>query len=589
MLDKFEHFGLLTSGFTFDESESELLFRFRILNYFLLIGALFSGIIGFLGEIGVMKIGSIQPRADFVYAVINLYLLLKLRQSKKLFSIIAWLEVSSLFILVLVALVTVQTDEFRMVWFYIVAYFSYLLLNIFAGIFFTSLSIISILSANHFMNLHLSDTAIYTAAFGLIVIGILSWASVSQLNEYERLQLIQNRKLKKNVKELDDALSEAKEASKIKNMFLANMSHEIRTPMNGMLTFVQAMRTTNMDQTQLSYLRSIEQSGNLLKTLIDDLLDLSSIEAGKVKINPKVVKVQDILDNVLLQVDPLFQGDGTKLISPHGNEVKFTYGLDDSVPKYIVADGTRLAQVIVNLINNARKFTEQGEIKLNINGQMKDDESFNLLIEVNDTGAGIPSDKVEAIFETFHQLSEDRVHNSGAGLGLSISKNIIEAMNGSIRLHSVVGKGSQFVIDTVFPVAKYESHQSPPQNVSTSKFTVLLVEDDKISRFAVKTLLEHQGHDVIIAENGKQAIDMLKQRTVDVILMDVYMPELNGIEATEIIKSERLSQAPIIGMTASVMLYERDNYFKAGMDALLEKPISFGQLVETINQQIAGS
>ena len=155
MIKKFENFGLLTSGFTFDESESDQIFRYRILNYFLLIGAITAALIGWLGEIGVMKIGEIMPRADFVYATLNVYLILKLRQSREHFTNIAWVEVSSLFILIVIALVTVETDEFRMVWFYIIAYFSYLLLNIFAGIFFTSLSIIAILAANQIIDLHL--------------------------------------------------------------------------------------------------------------------------------------------------------------------------------------------------------------------------------------------------------------------------------------------------------------------------------------------------------------------------------------------------------------------------------------------------
>ena len=315
MFRRFKKFGLLTSGFTFDESESDLLFRFRILNYFLLIGAFFTALIG---------------------------------------------------LLIVIALVTVETDEFRMVWFYIVAYFSYLLLNILAGIFFTSLSIIVILFANYFMDLHLSETAIYTAVFGLVVIGILSWASVTQLNEYERRQLIQHKKLKKNVKELDRALTEAKEADKIKSLFLANISHEIRTPMNGMMTFAQVLRTTELDQKQISYLNSIEQSGKLLKTLIDDLLDISSIEAGKLKISTKPVKVRSILDDALLQTQPLFDKKTIYYDTSNGDEIEFTYKLNDNVPDYIVADDVRLTQVIVNLISNARKFTKSGHVDLTI-------------------------------------------------------------------------------------------------------------------------------------------------------------------------------------------------------------------------------
>lgn len=588
MFRRFKKFGLLTSGFTFDESESDLLFRFRILNYFLLIGAFFTALIGLLGEAGIMEIGVIQPRADFVYAALSLFLMLKLRENKQYFEKVAWVQVASLFILIVIALVTVETDEFRMVWFYIVAYFSYLLLNILAGIFFTSLSIIVILFANYFMDLHLSETAIYTAVFGLVVIGILSWASVTQLNEYERRQLIQHKKLKKNVKELDRALTEAQEANKIKSLFLANMSHEIRTPMNGMMTFAQVLRTTELDQKQISYLNSIEQSGKLLKTLIDDLLDISSIEAGKLKISTKPVKVRSILDDALLQTQPLFDKKTIYYDTSNGDEIEFTYKLNDNVPDYIVADDVRLTQVIVNLISNARKFTKSGHVDLTIGGNMVAENSFNLHIEVCDTGVGIPRDKIDAIFETFHQLSEERIQNTGVGLGLPISKKIIEAMNGSIQVQSTVGKGTKFLIDIVFPVAQYDSHKTVSSDTPLQKITALLVEDDKISRFAVKSLLENKGHDVVIAENGKQALDLLKERDVDVILMDVHMPELNGVEATKFIKAEKLTNAPIIGMTASVMQAERESYFEAGMDALLEKPIHIDRLIELIKRNING-
>jgi CheY-like chemotaxis protein/nitrogen-specific signal transduction histidine kinase len=396
----------------------------------------------------------------------------------------------------------------------------------------------------------------------------------------------QNKKLKKSVKELDNALAEAKSANEIKNLFLANMSHEIRTPLNGMLTVAQAMKTTGLDRTQSSYIDSIEQSGTVLKSLINDLLDLSSIEADKVKINAEAVKVRKIIDDVLLQVESLFQ-DNKELDGRLSDEIKFTYSIDLSVPEYIVADGIRLGQVIVNLISNARKFTKNGGVELKIGGEMADTDHFNLCIEVSDTGEGIPADKLDAIFENFHQLSENRTHNSGVGLGLPISKKIIDAMNGAIRVESSPGKGTKFIIDAIFPIAESGPQISKSQNASIHGITILLVDDDEISRYAVKTLLENQGTNVITADNGNQAIETLKEKTVDAILMDVYMPVLNGIEATEIIKSEKLSIAPIIGITASVMLVEREQYFIAGMDALLEKPIIIDQLIEIISHKIS--
>ena len=161
-------------------------------------------------------------------------------------------------------------------------------------------------------------------------------------------------------------------------------------------------------------------------------------------------------------------------------------------------------------------------------------------------------------------------------------------MSGAIQVQSTVGKGTKFLIDIVLPVAQYDAHKSAITDVPLHKITALLVEDDKISRFAVKTLLENKGHDVVIADNGKQALDLLKQKTVDVILMDVHMPELDGIEATKIIKQEKLTNAPVIGMTASVMQAERESYFEAGMDAFLEKPIHIDQLIGLIKRNLNG-
>ncbi|WP_455198305.1 ATP-binding protein [Kaarinaea lacus] len=586
MFKKLAQYQLLTSGFNFDDSESYLLFRFRVLNYFLLIGAFFATLIGLLGEIGIMNIGVIQPRADFIYAAVNIFLLLTLRQNKGYYNKIALAETISLYLLIVTAMVTVETDEFRMVWFYIVAYCSYLLLNITGGIVFTALSIASIIVANSLMDLNLTETAIYTAVFGLIVIGILSWASVTQLNEYELLRMIQNKKLKKSVDELDIALTEANEANKIKSIFLANMSHEIRTPMNGMLTLAQVLRTTDLDKKQLSYLKSIEHSGELLKNLIDDILDISSIEAGKLKISPRTINVRSLVNDALIQLSPQFDPKQLSDTNTDVEKVSIKCNVDDNVPDYIIVDEVRLNQVIINLISNARKFTKQGEVKLSITGNTVNADKINLHIEVSDTGIGIPEDKLSVIFESFHQLSEDRSQNKGIGLGLPISKKIIEAMGGTINVESEVGVGTRFIVDVVVSVPDLDIKPSVGPETSLHSIHALLVEDDKISRFAVKTLLEGKGHTVICAENGKEALEILAHQTVDVILMDIHMPELNGIESTKRIKLKKLSTAPIIGMTASVMQTERESYFEAGMDALLEKPLKLEQLIELIKRNL---
>jgi CheY-like chemotaxis protein len=223
-----------------------------------------------------------------------------------------------------------------------------------------------------------------------------------------------------------------------------------------------------------------------------------------------------------------------------------------------------------------------------MNGHVKYDDFYNLHIEVTDTGIGIPKNKIKSIFEPFQQLSPNRIYNKGVGLGLPICKRIIEAMNGKVEVESVEGKGTKFSLDIIFPIGDINKieKESKTTDVSLKQIKILLVEDDQISRLAVKTWLGDKGHEVVIAENGKQAVDYLEENRVDVILMDVHMPEMDGVEATEIIKDKNLSAAPIIGMTASVMNQERKSYVEAGMDVLIEKPINFDKLVGIIKEKL---
>lgn len=566
----------LSSGFEFDPIESHLQFRFRTLNYFMAIAMFFGGLLGAFGLLGIMNIGAVQPVTNIVYGFYNLALIFLLRRNKLWFRKVAWAQVIASLLVFAVALVTVLHDEFRIAWFYVAIYLAYMLLGERAGNILTFVSILLIVLMHYYLDLQLSNTAIETAVFSLIVFGLLSRVYNTQIKNYETQLQNNNDELELGIKKLDVALEDANMANKTKSLFLANISHEIRTPMNGMLSLIQVMQTTNLDEKQRDYLYSIERSGSILVRLIDDLLDLSRVESGKLEINTKAFNVWEFIEDILLQSEYLFDD----------KNVNFNVNVSNELPSHLISDEVRLKQVIVNLINNAVKFTSEGEVNLVVNGGPLGNH-FKLHVEVNDTGMGIPEDKIETIFEPFQQLST-RIYNKGVGLGLPISKKIIDALGGKIKITSSLGKGSSFILDFFFPIAEKDSidNLNTEKPIELDAITILLVEDDNISRLAVNSWLKDKGHKVILAEDGKKAVEYLQENEVDIILMDVHMPIMNGVKATKIIKEKSLSEAPIIGMTASVMNDERKSYLKAGMDILVEKPVNFESLMRMVKERL---
>lgn len=540
------------------------------------IALFFGALIGSLGLLGLMDIGEIQPIVNIAYSIFNIVLIVVLRKNKLWYRPIAWAQVLASLIVFTIALATVVHDEFRIAWFYIALYLTYMLLGERAGNFLTLISIAVIIVIHNIIDLQLSSTAIETAILSLIVFGLLSRVYNSQIKNYETQLQNKTYDMAAVIKNLDFALEGANAASKTKSLFLANMSHEIRTPMNGMLSLVQVLNTTELDEKQRDYLQSIDRAGSILMSLIDDLLDLSRIESGKLEINPVTFKLWDFLEDILLQAEHLFDK----------KDVDFNVDIYDDLPAYLITDEMRLKQVVINLINNAVKFTTEGEVNFSMNGSRLGN-NFKLHIEVSDTGIGIPKNKMESIFEPFQQLST-RIYNKGVGLGLPISKKIIDALGGKINVESSVGEGSKFTLDFFFPIA--ESHKiveaKTITDMSLEPIEILLVEDDKISQLAVRTWLSDKGHKIIVAENGKIAVDYLQENSVDIILMDVHMPEMDGVEATKFIKENNLSNAPIIGMTASVMNDERKTYIEAGMDVLVEKPVNFENLMGLVKNKL---
>ena len=568
----------LTSGHLFQSHENDLVFKFRVLNTFMGVAIIFGSMIATLGVTGLMQIGIVQTSIDYGYALFNVFLIWYLRQSRNNFKTTAKLQITASLITFIGAMLSVSNDEFRIVWFYAAVYISYILLGVRAGIVVTSISILSIVLSHLFLNLNITDTSIYTTVFGLLVISLLTSVYTTQMTVYESQLKEQNQSLEKNIQELDGALIQANQANSTKSLFLANMSHEIRTPMNGVLSMVQVLQKTNLTVQQLYYLQSLDRSGKNLLALLDELLDLSKIESGTLELNIKPFILWRWVEDILMLVEPMFE-EGS---------VTLTVNVDNNMPYSLVGDETRLRQIVLNLVSNAEKYTEMGEVKLKITGHYIGTDKFELVVELEDTGVGISAQKLETIFEPFQQISPERTANKGVGLGLSICKRIVDKMDGKLIVLSEQGDGSKFILKVLLPIGELIEQDEKDIQITVigKSLNILVADDDRISRIAVQTLLSGQGHKITSVENGQQAIEALKDVKYDILLMDIHMPVMDGIAATKLIKQQSLTNALVIAMTASVMTDERETYFEAGIDALIEKPFDFDLLCQMIAKMI---
>ena len=380
------------------------------------------------------------------------------------------------------------------------------------------------------------------------------------------------------VQSLHLALEQAQQASKAKSLFLASMSHEIRTPMNGIFGVLQVLRRTALNEEQQLYIEILDSSSKSLLLLIDDLLDLSKIESGKLVLNIEPFEIFDWVTNIQNITEPFFENNKTVFITEVSN----------NMPAHLEGDAERILQIVANLASNAAKYTQAGEVKVTIGGQLITENQFNLQISVTDTGIGIAYDKLEFIFEDFNQIKFDHTVNRGVGLGLAICKRLTNIMGGGLQVTSELGKGSCFTFSTTLSIPKESYHLKDTDEGSkiNRRLSILLVDDDLINRLLTRRLLEEEGHSVIEAENGQVAIKKAKSGFFDVILMDVHMPIMDGVLSTQIIREGSIKgkQVPIIGITASVMNDEKDLYLKAGMNAVVEKPIRIEKLMKTIQQ-----
>ena len=372
---------------------------------------------------------------------------------------------------------------------------------------------------------------------------------------------------RKEAEAIQKQLEIAKKTTQFKQNFLANMSHEIRTPLTGVLGMIDILEQTPLTHDQKDYLNTIKSSGENLREIINQVLDYSKIEAGKVSINPKVFE----FSTLPLGAISLFKNNVMSGVILHNS-------IDQGIPIWIKADNARLSQVLNNLLSNAVKFTSQGSITIRSSLTFSNAENGQVIVkmEVTDTGPGIPEDLQKKLFVPFSQIEALDIRNfEGTGLGLSICKQLVEMMEGEIGLISEEGKGSTFWF--TFPAQTAHKQKLPDQEniapVFAKKLRILLTEDKAVNQKVLKIMLDSLGHEVCIANNGKEAIELYQPGRFDLILMDIQMPIMDGVTATQKLKEKHTKLPPIVGLSANAFEGDREKYMGLGMDEYLTKPV----------------
>jgi PAS domain S-box-containing protein len=359
----------------------------------------------------------------------------------------------------------------------------------------------------------------------------------------------------------------AEDAVKAKQQFLSNMSHEIRTPMNAIIGFTKVILKTELTVKQKEYLNAIKQSGNALIVLINDILDLAKVDAGKMVFEKIPFKLESSISSMIHLFETKIEEKNLKLVKEY----------DPKIPDVLIGDPVRLHQVILNLVSNAVKFTNKGKITVAARLLDEDDEKVNIEFAVTDTGIGIADSKIDSIFENFQQASSgtSRLYG-GTGLGLAIVKQLVEAQEGTILVESIVDVGSAFKFTLSFQKTDEQAESDAALlelDTKLKNIKVLVVEDMALNQLLMKTLLDDFGFERDIAANGKIAIEKLAEKDYDIILMDLQMPEMNGFEATEYIRNIMQSNIPIIALTADVTTVDLAKCKAVGMSDYIAKPV----------------
>ena len=420
--------------------------------------------------------------------------------------------------------------------------------------------------------------------FGLVPVALLMILFSLETPDY--------RKLTKTLEELEQARQEAWRANRVKSDFLANVSHEIRTPINAVLGFDEMILRESREEDVLSYAKNIKSSGHALLALVNDILDLSKIEAGKMEIVTAEYDVAGSISGLL------------KMIAPRAAEkgLKLTCKVDESIPRRLIGDEVRIEQVLTNLLTNAVKYTKQGEVILEVQLEKQSQDGITLLYAVKDTGIGIKDEDKEKLFSEFSRVEGEQTHRiEGTGLGLPISMKCLMLMGSTLEVESVFGKGSKFyfrldqkVADQA-PIGNFEEaveREKKEIAVFQEDFTapearILVVDDVDLNLKVFVGLLKKSKMQIETATSGLQAIEKIREKSYDCIFMDHQMPEMDGIETLERLQRDpeaKIDQIPVIALTANAIAGARENYLKKGFSDYLSKPIDGWELLKMLHK-----
>lgn len=397
----------------------------------------------------------------------------------------------------------------------------------------------------------------------IALISILSLLSFS-LYKNNKIRITSNKLLEEKNKELTIEKEKAEQASKARAEFLSTVSHELRTPLNAINGITYLLLQEKPKASQLNYLKSLEFSGSYLLNFINDILEINRLESDKIQVEKINFNLKELIENISTSFNEFIQENNTKC----------HLTIDSSISEYLKGDPTKLSQIVINLLNNAIKFSKNGDVWFTIKNIEESDETIKLHFEIKDNGIGIPLEKQEAIFDSFSQGSvEINRTYGGTGLGLSIVKKILELMDSTIHLSSESGKGSTFTFELLFDKGQKEVLKSAPMTTvnSENKKVILLVEDNKINQMITQKMLENKGISCVIVDSGEEAIENVKTNQYDLILMDVHLPSMSGTEATTVIRTFD-NQTPIIALTAISLNENKETLLSFGMNEVITKP-----------------